>query len=75
MDPGSFYLMSLWWFACTGGTREPVMTQGAPVAGREVGLMYSFSSQSDFSPLDAADAGGDLHTHTHTHTLKMTNKL
>lgn len=30
------------------------MTQGVPEAGREVGLMYSFSSQSDdgFSPLD-----------------------
>lgn len=36
------------------------MTQGVPEAGREVGLMYSFSSQSDdgFSPLDIA--GRDL---------------
>ena len=35
------------------------MTQGAPEAGREVGLMYSFSSQSDddFSPLETAAAG------------------
>lgn len=64
MAPGSpcteacspVYLMSLWWFtwAGGGGTKEPVMTQGVPEAGREVGLMYSFSSQSDdgFSPLD-----------------------
>ncbi len=38
------------------------MTQGAPEAGREVGLMYSFSSQSDdgFSPLVTTDAGRDL---------------
>jgi len=38
------------------------MTQGAPETGREVGLMYSFSSESDegFSPLDATDAGSDL---------------
>lgn len=36
------------------------MTQGVPDTGREVGLMYSFSSQSDddFSPLDMA--GRDL---------------
>lgn len=36
------------------------MTQGVPDTGREVGLMYSFSSQSDddFSPLDMA--GKDL---------------
>ena len=35
------------------------MTHGAPEAGREVGLMYSFSSQSedDFSPLETAAAG------------------
>lgn len=62
-----FYLMSLWWFAWAGGggTKEPVMTQGAPEAGREVGLMYSFSSQSDdgFSALDTADAGRDLFTY------------
>lgn len=67
--PGSLfitpvYLMSLWWFAWAGGggTKEPVTTQGAPEAGREVGLMYSFSSQSDdgFSPLDATDACRDL---------------
>lgn len=58
------YLMSLWRFAWAGGggTKEPVMTQGAPEAGREVGLMYSFSSQSDssFSPLVTTDAGRDL---------------
>lgn len=32
------------------------MNQGLPVAGKEVGLMYSFSSQSDdgFSAPDAA---------------------
>lgn len=59
------YLMSLWWWfawAGGGGTKEPVTTQGAPEAGREVGLMYSFSSQSDdgFSPLGTADAGRDL---------------
>lgn len=32
------------------------MNQGLPVAGKEVGLMYSFSSQSDdgFSVVDAA---------------------
>lgn len=32
------------------------MNQGLPVAGKEVGLMYSFSSQSDdgFSAADAA---------------------
>ena len=56
------YLMSLWWFtwAGGGGTKEPVMTQGVLQAGREVGLMYSFSSQSDdsLSPLEAA--GKDL---------------
>lgn len=36
------------------------MTQGVPDTGREVGLMYSFSSQSDgdFSALDTA--GKDL---------------
>lgn len=60
------YLTSLWWFtwAGGGGTKEPVMTQGVPDAGREVGLMYSFSSQSedDFSPLDTA--GRDLITNT-----------
>lgn len=54
--------MSLWWltWAGGGGTKEPVMTQGVPDTGREVGLMYSFSSQSDddFSPLDTA--GKDL---------------
>lgn len=58
------YLMSLWLFAWVGGggTKEPVMTQWAPEAGREVGLMYSFSSQSDggLSLLDAADPGRDL---------------
>lgn len=58
------YLMSLWWFAWTGGggTKEPVITHGAPEAGREVGLMYSFSSQSDdgFSPLDTSGAGRAL---------------
>lgn len=38
------------------------MTQGAPEAGREVGLMYSFSSQSDDgrSALDTTEAGRDL---------------
>ncbi len=61
------YLMSLWWFAWAGGggTKEPVTTQGAPEAGSEVGLMYSFSSQSDdgFSPLGTADADRDLTIH------------
>lgn len=39
------------------------MTQGAPETGKEVGLMYSFSSPSDdgFSPAEAADEGRDLH--------------
>ena len=59
--------MSLCWFACVGGggTREPVMTQGAPETGREVGLMYSFSSQSedDLSLLNTAEDGRDLVTH------------
>lgn len=60
-SPHPAYLMS-WWFtwAGGGGTKEPVMNQGLPVAGKEVGLMYSFSSQSDdgFSAPDAA--GRDL---------------
>lgn len=58
------YLASLWLFAWLGGggTKEPVKTQEVPETGREVGLMYSFSSESDdgFSPLDAPDAGRDL---------------
>lgn len=56
--------MSLWLFPWVGGggTKEPVMTHGAPEAGRDVGLMYSLSSPSDdsFSPLDTADPGSDL---------------
>lgn len=58
------YLMSLWLFPWVGGggTKEPVITHGAPEAGRDVGLMYSLSSPSDdsFSPLDTADPGNDL---------------
>lgn len=60
----SVHLLSLWLFAWLGGggTKEPVMTQEAPEAGRDVGLMYSFSSLSDdsFSALDIADADRDL---------------
>ncbi|TNN51772.1 hypothetical protein EYF80_038000 [Liparis tanakae] len=41
--PGSSYLTSLWWFGCTGGTREPVMTQGAPAAGRELEAQAAWS--------------------------------
>lgn len=56
-SPPPAYLTS-WWFtwAGGGGTKEPDMNQGLPVAGKEVGLMYSFSSQSDdgFSAPDAA---------------------
>lgn len=56
--------MSLWLFPWVGGggTKEPVITHGAPEAGRDVGLMYSLSSPSDdsFSPLDTADPGNDL---------------
>lgn len=56
--------MSFWLLARAigGGTKEPAMTQGAPVTGRDVGLMYSFSSQSDngFSPLNTTEAGTDL---------------
>lgn len=56
------YLTSLWWLACTGGggTKEPVIAQGPPAAGREVGLMYSFSSQSEEGCSTLAAAGRDL---------------
>lgn len=65
----STHLMSLWWLAWAGGggTRAPLMTQGAPGApgaGRDVGLMYSLSSQSEdgLSPLDTG--GRDLRAGT-----------
>lgn len=45
------------------------MIQEAPGAGREVGLMYSFSSPSDdgISPADATDPGRDLTTDNTKH--------
>lgn len=37
-----------WWiWAGGGGTDEPARIQEVPGAGRDVGLMYSFSSASD----------------------------
>lgn len=51
------------------------MTQGVPEAGREVGLMYSFSSQSDddLSPLDTA--GRDLTTNAKHNSQTSINFL
>lgn len=38
---------SCWIWAGGGGTDEPERIQEVPGAGRDVGLMYSFSSPSD----------------------------